>query len=327
MVPIHGMLTFEALASPDSVFGAVSWEESTEGQHVRVTGSFASGLTIKFWIDPQKDWAVVRTAMISPNHKVQESRAEYERFGGIWYCRQISYFRSNFKDGLEPYERLEVTRAVFNEPQQPASFTPVDIGLVTGTIVEMLDENYRRRAIKVWDGSGLREQSDYAEAVAKGELKTSSVHSAALQRRREENAALLQGRLSNLTAADTNWSRVESEWERYTREFIERFKLTEEQAAQARRILSDCQDRARAFIDRRREDFEAVEKEASKVTFGEGLPLEHEREIRSRIAILMKPVDEIFESRLKPALEKLPTAAQRAAAGQPAKPGHSDKLP
>lgn len=100
-------------------------------------------------------------------------------------------------------------------------------------------------------------------------------------------------------AADaTSREQIESEWERYTREFIARYKLDQKQTTIAERLLRRCQSRGNDYVTRRRAAFQ----EAGRSGDAE------------RLDALRAPIGEIFEKQLKPGLDRIPTRAQRAAA-------------
>ena len=110
----------------------------------------------------------------------------------------------------------------------------------------------------------------------------------------------------------------ESPWLLYVKEFIKRYQLNEDQSERAMAILKDCQQRAQAFLDRRKAEFNRTlgELESAQSRADKDAVKKHEDKLMS----LRKPIDEIFDKQLKPRLDKLPTRAQRAAAEK-----HTDK--
>ena len=108
---------------------------------------------------------------------------------------------------------------------------------------------------------------------------------------------------------------VESEWEAYTRRFIARYRLNDEQTERALAILRDCQKQGNQYLQRRRAEFEKLEtrQKAAQQSQKKGTAKELAA-IQTELKKLRQAIDEIFEKQLKPRLDKLPTRAQRQAA-------------
>lgn len=105
----------------------------------------------------------------------------------------------------------------------------------------------------------------------------------------------------------------EGEWEKYVREFIERYQLNDSQAQRAKLVLKSCQDQANNYMQKRRTQIEQLDEQIEEM----GKSKERARDaqkLRERKEKLLAPIGQIFEKRLKPRLERLPTSAQRAAA-------------
>lgn len=127
----------------------------------------------------------------------------------------------------------------------------------------------------------------------------------------------------------------ESEWEKYVREFIQKYQLNDEQTQRANAILAECETAAERVMTSKKSDLERIEKregelkaaggptaakpagdpkaasEAKAATDGKNKEL---AELTKRRDELLAPINRIFEDQLKPKLEKLPTRAQRKAA-------------
>lgn len=115
-----------------------------------------------------------------------------------------------------------------------------------------------------------------------------------------------------------------SEWENYVRQFIERYKLTPEQAQKAQDILKDCEQQAERLLRSRESRLSDLEKRETQLRTSKdknaGKDLAKINEDRQK---LLAPIGDIFEKQLKPKLDRLPTSKQRkdaeAAAKQPPK--------
>jgi hypothetical protein len=109
----------------------------------------------------------------------------------------------------------------------------------------------------------------------------------------------------------------EGMWAQYVREFIERYRLNDEQSQKAMAILAGCQRRADQVLARQKPQLTALVlklEEARKR--GERTAL---RELTDQINGLREPINKIFQTELKPRLEPLPTRAQREAAERSAR--------
>lgn len=113
----------------------------------------------------------------------------------------------------------------------------------------------------------------------------------------------------------------ESEWEKYVREFIEKYQLDDAQKQRAELILSSCQKQAASYMAKRKSMLEQLarrEKELNELDDSD----EHVKkqkseklaEIKQQREKIFEPLTQIFERQLKPRLDKLPTPDQRQAA-------------
>jgi hypothetical protein len=201
---------------------------------------------------------------------------------------------------------ITVHSAEFNHPEHPATFTPEDIGIVRNqTAIERRDEADRVIAYGFYDGEGFVTPERLA-ASGKRPARTSapSAHPPA------------PGELSSPTTV----TRItyETVWEAYTGRFIDKYKLDQEQTQKACRICHDCEERARAYLNKSKDRFEGLEKRLEELDREPSEPDRDRRirQIRGELALLMRPVQTVFERQLKPRLDKLPTRAQRQAAEQ-----------
>ncbi len=118
-----------------------------------------------------------------------------------------------------------------------------------------------------------------------------------------------------------------SQWERYVEDFITRYKLDDGQTERARAILKDCQEQANRHMQRAKPRIDQLERQMEKTGSEERAAKLRER-LDQQKQRLLQPIGIIFESRLKPSLEKLPTRAQRAAAANsPARNKDRDRKP
>jgi hypothetical protein len=120
----------------------------------------------------------------------------------------------------------------------------------------------------------------------------------------------------------------ESQWEKYVREFIEKYKLNDEQSQKAYAVLEDCEAQANRYVQGRKGQIEQYDKQIEELKSSKDKEKSKKiAELTEKRNQLMSPIDRVFEKQLKPRLEKLPTRAQRRAAEAAAKkkPGSKAK--
>ncbi|MFO0836888.1 MAG: hypothetical protein U1D55_00050 [Phycisphaerae bacterium] len=112
----------------------------------------------------------------------------------------------------------------------------------------------------------------------------------------------------------------ESEWEQYVRQFIERYKLDDQQSQKAYTILNDCKAAAEKITRGNEGEIEQLDKRKTELAASKDANKAKElAKIEEQRKKLLEPLTRIFEQQLKPRLERLPTRAQRKAAEAVAK--------
>lgn len=300
---------------------------------LEVVTAESDAVTTTWWIDPRRGWQPVRVARSQPGF-TEEARVTLRQFDGVWFPDSVAYFRDTDKSG-QPYAVIHVESLKVNQPDMPARLTLLDMGIDIGEHVDCCDEYMRNGVSMVLSTNGLVTPDEFLRQYRAGEVAMGEVailrnklHAETWERQKEVLARARAandgkadsgengGAVSAVENAETRAPRliVESEWETYTRRFIERFALNDEQRQQALRFLSQAQEAAHAYVERRKEDFQKVEQEAERIgklaATERHKPLAELAEVKAR---LMKPIDEIFEKSLKGKLETLPTRAQREA--------------
>jgi len=274
----------------------------------------------RWWIDPEKDWNIVRTGVWMNGQQIGETRYTLAQYDGVWFPQRMERYRLGAGD-VFPSTVITTLSAEFNRPDHPQNLTQADIGIEVGTTIVFQDPkpDVASDAI-VWDGKKPVSPAEFTERLKNGELQRGPT----MQRRFELALAKLKGGPAASQAAATRPSRFqaaldpqnfESQWERYTRRFIVRYRLDDDQARKAWTICRECEDRARQYIGSRRSDFE--EWQGRRDALNKATPEEREKQsarFDERRAELMQRVEGVFEDRLRPGLEQLPTPAQRNAA-------------
>lgn len=112
----------------------------------------------------------------------------------------------------------------------------------------------------------------------------------------------------------------EGEWEEYTRKFIERYQLNQEQSQRANAILADCKEQGVRHMNAKKLEIERLDARVVELQGSKDAAKSTEMAaLNKRRQTLMEPLGRIFEQQLKPRLDKLPTRAQRDAAEAAAK--------
>jgi hypothetical protein len=272
------------------------YSEWTEGS-LRVVKAERPDGALTWWIDPQRGWQATRITFAREGVVEKEARIAVSKIGEYWFPQSVMFFSAGYRDGTEPSDVVTVDRAVFNDPRQPHVLTPADIGVTPGMSIWLKDDGMRKVGTGAWDGTKIISVRVFpnmgggAEMVARLLVKTAP------------------------GAAASQPSVPESEWEVYTRRFIDRYKLTNGQTGSALKTLRDCQEQAQSYIARHKAEFEKMDQDERALPQADAAGREARlATIRDARQKLRAPIDEIFEEQLKPRLEKLPTRKQRAAA-------------
>lgn len=125
--------------------------------------------------------------------------------------------------------------------------------------------------------------------------------------------------------------RYETLWQPYVEWFIKQHSLDDSQTQKAMVILEQCQELAKQYLTSKTDALEQLVRESvTASTQPATRPSSQPSSDATRLNLdeLMKPVDEIFETKLKPRLDALLTRAQRdririknAGAGASTQPG------
>lgn len=299
---------FRAVWTPSS--NAIEqWSEERVGDRYLVTGRSSTGAVKTWLINPQKGWNAERITVETTALKL-ECVCDLEQFGDTWLPKRTEYRKNGAVS-----EVLVVEYASLNDPGDKASFSPADIGLEVGSQISTGVEGSFQQ---YWTGKDLIASPEFSKRRRAGEidygptikLKQTGLWQSPYQLTAKQILQVkMVERQLHLRHHNTYH---ESLWERYVREFIRRYALRDDQAEQAWRILRNCQARANEIIGRQRKERETVIGEMLEAK-EEGDKGRYER-LRSRLDELSAPIAKVFETDLRPRLDKLPTRAQRAAA-------------
>jgi len=292
----------------------LKYEERSVGELRLVTGSNKVG-EVRWWIDPTRDWNVVRTDAFSDGKLI--GRFDFElaldEADGVWFPKRITHTRLAAGD-TEPSNVIKLLSVEFNRPEHPLTLSPKDIGVEPGMTVVFQDTQPGRNGL--WDGTDAVSLDQFRAAMQAGNVTPGATvvreyaRRAALDDRARIAAASQPAGVTIVEVPD-------SAWEAYTRGVIERFRFDDDQTQRAWSICRECQDSARRIIAIARPQLDLLREESLESNPSDWKRVKALRiEWTARRERLLQQVREIFERELKPRLDKLPTRAQRARAEQ-----------
>ncbi len=269
---------------------------------------------IRWIIDPKLDWHPLRVQLFHEDRLVIECQTEYERVDSRWFPKTARYFDSAQNLATE----MDIERAALNRDDLPRELTPEAIGMGTGFTINVTHRGVPEADSRTYvEGMGPLFDEEFARLYVAKQITVDPRLAERDRIIREREAARNAGAHEAASRADKPGSAsrpsvipnaVDDEWEKYTHEFIRRFKLDPEQSQRALAILHDCQERRSAYVKSREDRIRAIQERLLKSLPGERKDLP--RELES----LLTPIKRIFDEQLKPRLENLPTRAQRATA-------------
>ncbi|MDX2200643.1 MAG: hypothetical protein SF069_16930 [Phycisphaerae bacterium] len=263
------------------------------------------------WIDPERGWNVVRTQGEYDGKRAGTTNIDLSLVDNIWFPARVTSLNS---DG-EAVHTIEVLHSEFNRPEHPTALTVQHLGLEPG--VSVMNEAIGLGFI--WDGEELLVPGEWLKRVADGRATPGPTVTREYSRLLARSSEFEAPTSSDVAIASAPSTKVEahilSDWEQYTKSFIELHKLSPDQTSRAWQICRDCQSQALGYLSRRRAEFAKLERPDSQPTTSSaptGVAKDAER-----LEELMAPIHAIFESKLKPRLHSLLTREQWKAASQP----------
>ncbi len=208
--------------------------------------------TRTYWLDPKRDWMPVRVRS-ETQHGWTEARNALCEYDGVWFPEVVQYYTSKHADGREPAQTVRIYSASFNRPDHPQRLRPESIAIDVGTPVVPHSDNPNELAMYMWDGEQVVTQEDFHQRIAAGELRYGPMIRAAWDKLARGGMRGSGGNSSDTTlvaAKDPSSAKPTkvkpstpadqlAEWERYTRDFIQRYQLNEDQSQKALSVLKD----------------------------------------------------------------------------------------
>ncbi len=292
----------------------VEWRTDIEDELHVVVARRRSGASVTWHINPARGWNAERVEFDNGTER-WTAVSSLAQFGETWFPQETRYYRND-----ELQEVIQVRTASFNGPEDPPRFTPTHLGVEPGAnvILQGVEQHPQGPDLPVWNGDKIAPLREWLDDVRSGRRQPGpNIRRASargyLESPYDTPEQLARRELAHRTAViRSQTERHVGLWERYVRQFIERYRLDKEQADRAWAIFLECRRRADEYIQRRRDRFtELISQVLAARKAGQN---EKAEELASQVQRLREPIDRIFEESLKPRLEKLPTRAQRAAA-------------
>ena len=287
----------------------VEWSQIEDGGVHIVTGHFASGVRMTWYINPERGWNTERIEY-DTGYGLWETVSSLREFDGEWFPGETRYYQ----DG-RLVETIIVRSASLNRSDDPKEFTATDLGVEPGSSVAAQNLPPKSgKELRTWNGDGIVSFEKWLEDVQAGRREWGPRHKRTHEsgfespydtpvERARRDLARRQANVRYVLARHVGL------WERYVRDFIRRYELNDEQTQRAWAMFLDCRRRADAILERGADKLVALVSEY--LAAREAADHEKVEKLSKRIADLRGPVDRIFEESLKPRLERLPTRAQR----------------
>lgn len=267
-------------------------------------------------LGPSVGYQPVRCELREDGQLIRACTVTYSEVGpGEFFVKTAEYRTSQ---GIV-YARFEVSKASINAGELPVSLTPADIGIDNGVNIYYAEGHPKHGEIEIWcEGVPLSIDEYVARQSTVGVRPGKAITRLApfmVDRyeetvKRNAEVATAASQPLGIPASQPAW--VPGEWERYTREFISRYELDEDQSQKAMAILKQCQDRAWEIVERTKTKLTQIDQRLAALGSNSG-EADKRADLEQARRRLLDPIDEIFEKQLKPKLAALPTRAQRAA--------------
>lgn len=295
----------------DELHRIVSWEEREVDDLRVVTGHTADGGRLTWYINPSKDWNAELIQYESKSGAIrQEAYVSLKRYGGVWFPASADFFING-----QLNKSVRIREAELNPPDSAKRFTLADLGVEAGAMIAV--PNGRGEKLR-WNGEDICSSEQWYADLESGRRQWGPTHR---RRKAGEEVASPYETEENRLSRQLSWRKLmlrlatdapRSMWAKYVRDFVARYELDAEQTQQALRILDQCEKQAEEFTRRHRPAIEEAQNDLENAR--EKRDADAVARLEERINTLREPLNKIFETELKPRLEKLPTRAQRAKA-------------
>ena len=308
---LHQLVWGDSVPQP-----ALSHYQESEESGLRKVTVKKSRYAETYWIDPARGWSPVRVRQDYADGNWAEARSALRDWNGAWFPEIVESYSSRYEHGDKPTRVVRVLAAEFNQPEHPQTLSPQSIGVVIGLPAMLIDQANQRTIQGYYDGTDVATPEDYIRRREAGEIHPGE-HDKTIEDVVFAAHASQKKTMESLAFSFDDYEKL-TPWEEYTRDFITKYQFNDEQTQKAWSLCRECQDRARDYLRGKRDVFLKIEDRTSVLgTARSDIARDEIKRLQERRESLMQPVEKIFQSELKPRLERLPTRAQRAAAEPP----------
>lgn len=303
--PLEARAAWESESDP-----VVSYEQRRSGDTVVVAGTHQSGSKTEWTLAPDKGWNATRIVSESPNGVRTEVDNVLRQFGDTWFPYETTYRRNGEVEAI-----VRVQNAQVNLPGDPRRFGPPDIGIEAGI---QLSTNQIGARVKFWNGEAIISDVEYARQEQMGLVTPGPIRRQLLEKGYFDSPYLtpkdrqVRTLHSVKVQADVSARAHEGLWRDYVDRFIKRYNLNADQRQKAELILADCQEAAEAILRRTESRWREVQAQLDQARADRNQ--DELSRVNTEMSRLQEPITVLFERRLVPRLDAIPTRAQRAAA-------------
>lgn len=281
----------------------IAWQRGTE--------------RLEWTLDPNQGCAPIRAAYYQDSRLVAECRSTLRPADGVWYPVRAEFYNSQSNHGAQPTDVLEISAASFDKSEHSRLLSAVNLELEVGTNIQWKIAD-GQIDFRLWDGQRAVSQEEFAKRLEAEEIKYSLRAKRYLHTRGASQPGLGSSASTILQVTpEIRLPDFETEWRRYTREFVERYDLDAEQSQAAARILGDCEEQGRRYVATTEDSLSQLRKRWSSARSAASAPSDQVNKMIGEWRDLISPIERIFEERLKPRLATLPTPSQRARVDPP----------
>lgn len=292
-----------------------TWTEDKDGDLLRISAR-SENMRFEWVLDPDRDYQPLRASYYESGVCYSECKSTLAKVDNEWYPKTVEYFRGGANGEMKPYRRVDVLDIRVNVPDLPTDgFTPDDIGIDNGVQIMRRDKSGKASFAMYAEGK-LLDMDEYFKQRDAGKIKEGPKYSANMKR----GIAMMKLRQSVEAQDDPARSRPavlaskETEWERQTKYFIDLYQLDETQSQKAILQLDAAKSAAGRFATAHLAEMRKLDDEAIEIaSLKEPERGERMQEWEKKCAKALEPLDKILDQQLVPALERIPTAAQREA--------------
>ncbi|GIK15509.1 MAG: hypothetical protein BroJett003_04730 [Planctomycetota bacterium] len=278
---------------------------------IMVTYRYANGNSVSWVLDASYGFQPTRCFSSVDGRERYHCETEYEEFDGRWTPSRVSYWA----DGV-PTMHVDVPYVEFDRPDHPNKLTPEHLGLVPGIQIIQSGESQPL----MWTGAEVVSIEEFRRRWESGLIDGSGIY-ALIERSKAPNGMC---RFPDKQDPDllllSEAAKVKREprlWEEYVRRFISVYRLDSSQSQRAWAHHRECLNSLHEY--RRKQDGELSELREREKQLEEGLSgspaqVAELSSVRARIERIEGFEARVFDERLRPGLDKMPTRAQIDAA-------------